>query len=137
MKDEKKMENKAKAGPASTKKKEKREAPEENAEQLSLAEQYSWLPDVLEALGTESPGQIRYTPDEELLAVKGVGEATLEEIREVFPFEERKGAPGDQVKIRIRPMRGIGGVGTAGEEAFMSRAEAEKYQAEGYIDILE
>lgn len=40
------------------------------------------------------------------------------------------------VKVRILPLRGIGGYGHAGDEVWMSADEAEYYKREGYVEIL-
>lgn len=42
----------------------------------------------------------------------------------------------DQVRIRILPLRGIGGIGNAGDQAWMSREDADQYVADGYVEIL-
>ncbi len=161
MKDEKKMENKGKSGfrfetkaDQAAEKKEKQE-PEEDQEEAAdqpasdnepdapaaevlEEEEPSWLEKVVEELGLDIPQQITKVPDEKLLEVKGVGPATLEDIRALFPFKKAKSPAGPgKVMIRVRPMRGIGGVGGAGTETAMGRELAEKYQAEGYVDILE
>jgi len=41
-----------------------------------------------------------------------------------------------KVKVKIRPLRGIGGYGSSGDVVDMPIKEAERYQAEGYCDIL-
>lgn len=40
------------------------------------------------------------------------------------------------VKVKILPLRGIGGYGTAGDEVWMPEAEAEYYKRDGYVEIL-
>jgi hypothetical protein len=50
--------------------------------------------------------------------------------------EKLKGPKG-QVRIRILPLRGIGGVGVAGDEAWMDKAQAEQYVKDGYVEIIE
>lgn len=166
MKDEKKLENKGKGGfqfetkadQAAEKKAE--QAPEEDKEEpvdqpaeedaaevedpgspapeVLEEEEPSWLEKVIDELKLEYPQKISRIPDEDLLEVKGVGPATLEDIRTLFPYQEPKSPAGPgQVMIRVRPMRGIGGVGKEGTEAPMDRELAEQYQAEGYVDILE
>lgn len=40
------------------------------------------------------------------------------------------------VKVRILPLRGIGGYGHAGDEVWMSRDEAAYYESDGYVEIL-
>ncbi len=58
------------------------------------------------------------------------------------PKNKGKQAPllnkGDEkmVKVRIRPYRGIGGVGGPGTETMMSLALAQEYARDGYLDIL-
>lgn len=42
-----------------------------------------------------------------------------------------------KVRIRILPLMGIGGVGNAGDSAWMERAEAEQYQRDGFLKIIE
>jgi hypothetical protein len=41
-----------------------------------------------------------------------------------------------KVKVRINPLRGIGGYGNGGDEVWMPKAEADQYVAEGYVTIL-
>lgn len=42
----------------------------------------------------------------------------------------------NQVRIRILPLHGIGGVGNAGDTAWMDKKEAEQYEKDGYLEIL-
>lgn len=41
-----------------------------------------------------------------------------------------------KVKVRILPLKGIGGYGNAGAEVWMSAAEAEMYIREGYVELI-
>lgn len=41
-----------------------------------------------------------------------------------------------RVRIRILPLHGIGGVGDAGDTAWMTKAEADDWVAQGYVEIL-
>jgi len=41
-----------------------------------------------------------------------------------------------KVKIRILPLRGIGGVGSAGDTSWMTKEEADYWVKEGYVEIL-
>lgn len=41
-----------------------------------------------------------------------------------------------QVRIRILPLHGIGGVGDAGDTAWMDEKEAKQYAKDGYLEIL-
>lgn len=43
----------------------------------------------------------------------------------------------DKVKVRIKPLMGIGGVGNAGDEVWMSREDAEMYVREGYVEVVD
>jgi hypothetical protein len=43
----------------------------------------------------------------------------------------------DRVKVRIKPLHGIGGVGEAGDEVLMSKDEAEQYFMDGYVEYVE
>ena len=43
----------------------------------------------------------------------------------------------DKIKVRILPLRGIGGVGNAGDVAWISAADAEMYVREGYVEIVD
>lgn len=52
-------------------------------------------------------------------------------------MENKINIPKGKVRIRIRPLHGIGGVGDAGTEALMDKKEAEQYQKDGYLDILD
>lgn len=49
---------------------------------------------------------------------------------------QNKSLSGGVVRVRIRPLRGIGGYGNAGDEVMMPADEARAYQADGYVDIL-
>jgi hypothetical protein len=46
-------------------------------------------------------------------------------------MEEKK------VRVKILPLRGIGGVGNAGDVAWMSAADAEMYVRDGYVEIVD
>jgi len=41
-----------------------------------------------------------------------------------------------KVKVKIKPLRGIGGYGFAGEEVKMPEDEAKQYEKDGYVTIL-
>jgi len=41
-----------------------------------------------------------------------------------------------KVRIRILPLKGIGGIGDAGDTAWMTKEEADYWVKEGYIEIL-
>jgi hypothetical protein len=41
-----------------------------------------------------------------------------------------------KVRIRILPLMGIGGVGDAGTVAWMTKAEADQWVKDGYVEIL-
>lgn len=43
---------------------------------------------------------------------------------------------GGMVRVRVKPLRGVGGVGGPGTEALMPREQAEQYAREGYVEIL-
>lgn len=43
----------------------------------------------------------------------------------------------EKVKVRIKPLMGIGGVGNAGDVVWMSRADAEMYFRDGYVEYVE
>lgn len=45
-------------------------------------------------------------------------------------MEEKK------IKVRILPGHGIGGVGSAGDEVWMSKADAEVYIRDGYVEVV-
>lgn len=112
---------------------------EEEAAELEVQEDWpSWMQMVLEGLGAVDPKVVRDADDEELLAINGVGDATLGEIHawveETYGSPERE--PG-KVRIRVLPMRGVGGVGQAGTEASLDREYAEELEADGYVEILE
>ena len=42
-----------------------------------------------------------------------------------------------KVKVRIKPLHGIGGVGEAGDMVMMTPAEAEMYFRDGYVEYVE
>ena len=42
-----------------------------------------------------------------------------------------------KIKVRILPLHGIGGVGEAGDEVWMSVADAEMYVRDGYVEVVE
>ena len=52
------------------------------------------------------------------------------------PVENKQDTAERQVKVRIRPLRGIGGYGNQNEEVWMPENEAAYYASEGYVDIL-
>ena len=112
---------------------------EEESEDLEVQEDWpSWMQMVLEGLEAVDPKVVRDADDEDLLAINGVGDATLEEIHAWV--EETYGAPereSGKVRIRVRPMRGVGGIGQAGTEADIDREYAEELEADGYVDILD
>lgn len=43
----------------------------------------------------------------------------------------------EKVKVRIKPLMGIGGVGNAGDVVWMSRADAEMYVRDGYVEYVD
>ena len=46
-------------------------------------------------------------------------------------MEEKK------VKVRILPLKGIGGYGNGGDEVWMSTADAEMYIRDGYVEYVD
>lgn len=42
-----------------------------------------------------------------------------------------------KVKVRILPLKGIGGVGNAGDEVWMSESDAQYYVREGFVEVIE
>lgn len=42
----------------------------------------------------------------------------------------------EKVKVRILPLKGIGGVGNAGDVVWMSAADAEMYARDGYVEYV-
>lgn len=42
----------------------------------------------------------------------------------------------DKVKVKIKPLKGIGGVGNAGDVVLMTPAEAEMYFRDGYVEYV-
>lgn len=42
----------------------------------------------------------------------------------------------DKVKVKIKPLHNIGGVGKAGDVVWMTPAEAEMYVRDGYVELL-
>ena len=42
----------------------------------------------------------------------------------------------EKVKVRIKPLHGIGGVGEAGDVVMMTPAEAEMYFRDGYVEYV-
>ncbi len=42
-----------------------------------------------------------------------------------------------KVKVRILPLKGIGGVGNAGDEVWMSIDDAQYYVREGFVEVIE
>lgn len=112
---------------------EEGEAEAEGADESSNPPE--WLDVVMGALGLDGPDGIRKVSDKDLLEVKGIGKATLEEIRKMYPFKKAK--PSGDVIVRIKPMRGIGGYGQAGWEGPMEAELAEQYEKDGYLEILE
>lgn len=43
----------------------------------------------------------------------------------------------DRVRVRIKPLHGIGGVGEAGDVVFMSKEDADSYIQQGYVEVVE
>jgi hypothetical protein len=41
------------------------------------------------------------------------------------------------IKVRILPLKGIGGVGNAGDVVMMSAADAEMYVRDGFVEVVE
>lgn len=41
-----------------------------------------------------------------------------------------------KIKVRILPLKGIGGVGNAGDVVTMSAADAEMYVRDGYVEVV-
>jgi hypothetical protein len=41
------------------------------------------------------------------------------------------------VKVRILPLKGIGGVGNAGDVVWMTAADAEMYVRDGFVEVVE
>jgi hypothetical protein len=42
-----------------------------------------------------------------------------------------------KIKVRILPLKGIGGVGDAGDVVTMSAADAEMYVRDGFVEVVE
>ena len=42
-----------------------------------------------------------------------------------------------KVRVRIKPLKGIGGIGNAGDEVMMTPEEAEMYFRDGYVEYVE
>ena len=42
----------------------------------------------------------------------------------------------NKVKVRILPLKGIGGVGNAGDVVTMSAADAEMYVRDGFVEVV-
>ena len=42
----------------------------------------------------------------------------------------------NEVKVRILPLKGIGGVGNAGDVVWMSEADAEMYVRDGFVEVV-
>jgi len=42
----------------------------------------------------------------------------------------------NEVKVRILPLKGIGGVGNAGDMVTMSAADAEMYVRDGFVEVV-
>ena len=42
----------------------------------------------------------------------------------------------ERVRVKIKPLHNIGGVGKAGDVVWMSPAEAEAYVRDGYVELL-
>lgn len=42
----------------------------------------------------------------------------------------------EKVKVRIRPLHGIGGVGEAGDVVWMTQADAEMYVKDGFVEYV-
>jgi hypothetical protein len=42
----------------------------------------------------------------------------------------------EKVKVQILPLKGIGGVGNAGDVVWMSAADAEMYVRDGFVEVV-
>ena len=42
----------------------------------------------------------------------------------------------EKIKVRILPLKGIGGVGNAGDAVWMSAADAEMYVRDGFVEVV-
>lgn len=42
-----------------------------------------------------------------------------------------------KVKVKIKPLHGIGGIGEAGDVVWMSKTDAEIYIRDGYVEYVE
>ncbi len=42
----------------------------------------------------------------------------------------------EKIRVRILPLKGIGGVGNAGDVVMMSASDAEMYVREGFVEIV-
>ena len=42
----------------------------------------------------------------------------------------------NEVKVRILPLKGIGGVGNAGDVVWMSEVDAEMYVRDGFVEVV-
>lgn len=42
-----------------------------------------------------------------------------------------------KVKVRILPLKGIGGVGNEGDEVWMNESDAQYYVREGFVELIE
>ena len=42
-----------------------------------------------------------------------------------------------KIKVRILPLKGIGGVGNSGDVVWMSAADAEMYVRDGYVELVD
>lgn len=104
----------------------------EESEPGEEAKAPAWLELLKEGTSGGDPGKVT---DKELLKIKGIGKATLEEIREIYPYQEPKRT--GKVMVEVLPMRGIGGIGKEGTQAEMEWEQAEQYVQEGYVKILE
>lgn len=91
---------------------------------------------VMRALALENAEQIRWLSDEEILAVKGIGPVTLEEIREVYPMNEPGAGEPERVRVRVLPYRGVGGIGNEGAEGWVSPEYARELVDDGYVELV-
>ena len=105
-----------------------------------------WVKEAIEAFDLDTAEEISMLTNEQLLSLEGVGPATLEDIREMYPYEGEDEASQDEpaeLYVQINPGRTIknfpeeGEVMEAGDIRALTPEQADYVLRRGYGTIVE